>query len=81
MKKTLAFCTLLSLSLGCVKTSIKSPTGWQASRTAFGLNATVGELTVSNETNKFAASLKGYKSDATAMAEAIAHGVASGLKP
>jgi hypothetical protein len=64
---------------GCVSTSLVTPDGWQAKRTAFGLNATVGEVEVEN--GPFKARMKGYQSDGVETIRAVAEGVASGLNP
>ena len=74
----LTSCALLACS-GCVSTSLSTPDGWQAKRTAFGLNATVGEVHVEN--GPFKASMKGYQSEGVETIRAVAEGVASGLNP
>ena len=78
MKRTLAILAALSCS-GCVSTSLTTPDGWQAKRTAFGLNATVGEVQVEN--GPFKAQMKGYQSEGVETIRAVAEGVASGLNP
>lgn len=70
------------LLTGCVSTKVKSPSGWQASRQAFGINATVGEFSIEANTNGlWKANLKGYQSEGVQTIKAVAEGVASGLKP
>lgn len=64
---------------GCVATKLETPEGWKAKRTAFGLKATVGEVSVEN--GPFKAHMKGYESEGVETVRAVAEGVASGLKP
>lgn len=80
MKAKLQLLTLCAFaSSGCVSTSLKTPEGWEAKRTAFGLNATVGEVEVEN--GPFKARMKGYQSEGVETIRAVAEGVASGLNP
>ena len=72
--KIAMFLPLTFVFVGC--TTVQSPTGWKYSN--FGFQKTFSELRV--ETNGTMV-VKGYVSDATKLAEAVATGVASGLKP
>ena len=71
-----------ALTAGCVQTKVKSPNGWEVSRTAFGLNTAIGRFQVQQATNgTFDGLLEGYSSDGTQTIRAVAEGVASGLNP
>ena len=76
--KAAALILLLAVT-GCVKTVIRSPDGWQFERVAVGNKTSVGEITIPVGTNT--ARIRGYANDQTELAEAIAHGIAAGLKP
>lgn len=75
--KPAALILLLAVT-GCVRTSVRSPEGWQFERTAVGNRTTVGEITVPIGTNTVR--IRSYANDQTELAEAIARGVAGGLK-
>ena len=72
--KIAMFLPLTFVFVGC--TTVQSPTGWKYSN--FGFQKTFSELSVAPNGTM---TVKGYKSDAATIAEAVAHGVSSGLKP
>lgn len=72
----------LLLFTGCVKTQLVNPHGVSITRTAFGLNTSVGSFSLSSETNGASKiTLDGYQSEGVQTIEAVARGVATGLKP
>lgn len=67
-----------SLAVGC--TSIKTPNGWEYRSGVF--QKQFQSLELSGGTNgTYSLKVTGYKSDAAAVAEAVASGVAKGLNP
>jgi hypothetical protein len=80
MKTTLALLAIATLT-GC--TGLKSPDGWEYKNGIFQkqFSELTIEKTTSGTNSTFKAVVKGWKSDGAAMAEAVASGVAKGLKP
>lgn len=79
MKRIIALLAVVAAT-GCTHLNYTSPTGEQFSRTALGLNVSMGSLDVLTDTNGIrSVSLRGYMSDSTATAAAIAEGVAKGV--
>ena len=83
MNRLIAVVAVALCCAGCVSTSLKTPDGWEAKRTAFGLKAAVGEVDVEN--GPFKARMRGYQSDGVeairAAAQGVAEGLASGINP
>ena len=59
---------------GCVRTHVKSPSGWEFSRTAFGNNTQVGSVTI---TTNGSVTIHGYAND---QAQAIGVAIDAAVK-
>lgn len=77
MKTTLALLALATLT-GC--TGLKSPDGWEYKNGIFQkqFSELAIEKTISGTNMTFKAVVKGWKSDASAIAEAVSEGITKG---
>lgn len=69
----------VTLTTGCTAVRVHSDGSWQYQNGLF--EKKFEELEIEKSTNGYRANIKGYTSEARALAEGVAKGVAQGLKP
>lgn len=78
MRRWIPLLLLAPTLVGCIDTKITSPNGYSFRTRRFLWSGQIAEASVTTNGVMY---LKGYTSDAAAVAEAVAKGIVSGIKP